>query len=43
MKLKEFLKSSYIVVLLAVSGVVALITSVLVAWPALSFIGSKLG
>jgi len=38
----EFLKSTWLVVLLLLLGVMALITAVLVAWPALSYIGSHL-
>ena len=35
-------KSTYVVAVLAVLGVFALITAVLVAWPAVSYFASKL-
>ena len=34
--------SSYVIAVLAVTGVFAVISAVLIAWPALAYIGSKL-
>ena len=33
---------TYVIALLALTGVFALITAVLIAWPALAYIGAKL-
>ena len=33
---------SYVIAVLAVTGVFALISAVLIAWPALAYLGSKL-
>ncbi|HXV21751.1 MAG TPA: hypothetical protein VD811_12265 [Desulfuromonadales bacterium] len=38
----EMAKSGYVIALLVALGVFAAITAVLVAWPALAYIGSKL-
>ena len=38
----ETAKSTYVVAVLAVLGVFAFITAVLIAWPALAYFGSKL-
>lgn len=38
----EIARSSYLVVLLGALGVFALITAVLIAWPALAYLGSKM-
>ena len=38
----ENVKSSYLVVVIAMLGVFAFISAVLIAWPALAYIGSKL-
>jgi len=35
-------KSSYLVVVIAMLGIFAFISAVLIAWPALAYIGSKL-
>ncbi len=34
-------KSSYLVLVIAALGILAFISAVLIAWPALSYIGSK--
>lgn len=41
-KVISFFKSSYVVLLLSVLGIFALITAVLVAWPALAYFASLL-
>jgi len=41
-KMMEAAKSSYLVVIIAVLGVFAFISAVLIAWPALAYIASKL-
>ena len=41
-KLIEVAKSSYLVIIMALLGVFALISAVLIAWPALAYIGAKL-
>lgn len=41
-KLMDVVKSSYLVIILAVLGVFAFISAVLVAWPALAYMASKL-
>jgi hypothetical protein len=38
----ENVKSSYLVVIIAMLGIFAFISAVLIAWPALAYIGSKL-
>lgn len=38
----EIARSSYVVALLGALGVFALITAVLIAWPALAYLGSKM-
>jgi len=38
----DFLKTTWLLVVLLVMGAMALITAVLVAWPALSYLGAKL-
>ena len=38
----ENVKSSYLVLIIAMLGVFAFISAVLIAWPALSYIGAKL-
>jgi len=41
-KMMDVAKSSYLVIVIAVLGVFAFISAVLIAWPALAYIGSKL-
>ena len=38
----ETIKSSYLAVILSILGIFALISAVLIAWPALAYIGAKL-
>ena len=38
----ETVKSSYLVLVLSILGVFAAVSAVLIAWPALAYIGSKL-
>ena len=38
----DTVKSSYLVLIIAALGVFAFISAVLIAWPALAYIGSKL-
>ncbi len=38
----DTVKSSYLVVVIAALGVFAFLTAVLIAWPALAYIGAKL-
>ena len=38
----ENVKSSYLVLIIAMLGVFAFISAVLIAWPALAYIGAKL-
>jgi hypothetical protein len=38
----DTIKSSYLVLVLSILGVFAFISAVLIAWPALSYIGAKL-
>ena len=38
----ENVKSSYLVLVIAMLGIFAFISAVLIAWPALAYIGSKL-
>lgn len=38
----EILRSTWVVIVLLLLGLLALITAVLIAWPALSIIGAKL-
>jgi hypothetical protein len=38
----ETVKTSYLVLVLSILGVFAFISAVLIAWPALSYIGAKL-
>ena len=41
-KMMDVAKSSYLVIVIAVLGVFAFISAVLIAWPALAYIASKL-
>jgi hypothetical protein len=41
-KLIEVAKSSYLVLIMALLGVFAFISAVLIAWPAVAYIGAKL-
>ena len=41
-KMMDAAKSSYLVIVIAVLGVFAFISAVLIAWPALAYIGAKL-
>ena len=41
-KMIDVAKSSYLVIVIALLGVVAFISAVLIAWPALAYIGAKL-
>ena len=41
-KMIDLVKSSYLVLILALLGVFAFISAVLIAWPALAYIGAKL-
>jgi len=41
-KLIDVAKSSYLVLVMALLGVFAFISAVLIAWPALAYIGAKL-
>ena len=41
-RMMEVVKSSYLVLIIALLGVFAFISAVLIAWPALAYIGSKL-
>lgn len=41
-KMMDVAKSSYLVIVIALLGVFAFISAVLVAWPALAYIASKL-
>jgi hypothetical protein len=41
-KLIDVAKSSYLVMIIALLGVFAFISAVLIAWPALAYIGAKL-
>ena len=41
-KMMDVVKSSYLVLILALLGVFAFISAVLIAWPALAYIGAKL-
>lgn len=41
-KMIDVVKSSYLVLILALLGVFAFISAVLIAWPALAYIGAKL-
>jgi hypothetical protein len=38
----DVVKSSYLVIIIALLGVFAFISAVLIAWPALAYIGAKL-
>ena len=38
----DLVKSSYLVLVIALLGVFAFISAVLIAWPALAYIGAKL-
>jgi hypothetical protein len=38
----DTVKSSYLVVVIAALGIFAFLTAVLIAWPALAYIGAKL-
>lgn len=42
MSFRDVAKTTYVMALLGVLGVFALITAVLIAWPALAYLGSKL-
>jgi hypothetical protein len=41
-KMMDVAKSSYLVIVIALLGVFAFISAVLIAWPALAYIASKL-
>ena len=41
-KMMDLAKSSYLVIVIALLGVFAFISAVLIAWPALAYIASKL-
>ena len=41
-KLIDVVKSSYLVVVIALLGVFAFISATLIAWPALAYLGAKL-
>ena len=41
-KTMNVVKSSYLVLIIAILGVFAFISAVLIAWPALAYIGAKL-
>ena len=41
-KMIDVVKSSYLVLIIAILGVFAFISAVLIAWPALAYIGAKL-
>jgi hypothetical protein len=41
-RMMETVKSSYLVMVIGLLGVFAFISAVLIAWPALAYIGSKL-
>ena len=41
-KMMDVAKSSYLVIVIALLGVFALISAVLIAWPALAYLGAKL-
>jgi hypothetical protein len=41
-KMTDVAKSSYLVIVIALLGVFAFISAVLIAWPALAYIASKL-
>jgi hypothetical protein len=41
-KTSEVAKSTYLVVVMALLGVFAFISAVLIAWPALAYLGAKL-
>ncbi len=41
-KMMDVAKSSYLVIVMALLGVFAFISAVLIAWPALAYIASKL-
>ena len=41
-KMIDVVKSSYLVLVIALLGVFAFISAVLIAWPALAYIGAKL-
>ena len=41
-KMMDVVKSSYLVIVIALLGVFAFISAVLIAWPALAYIASKL-
>ena len=38
----DFVKTNYLVVVIAVLGVFAFLSAILIAWPAIAFIASKL-
>jgi hypothetical protein len=38
----DFLKTSWVIVVLLLLGLMAVVTAALIAWPALSFLGAKL-
>lgn len=41
-KMMSVAKSSYLVIVLALLGIFAFISAVLIAWPALAYLGAKL-
>ena len=40
--IKSFVKESYIFLVIALLGIVSFVSAVLISWPALAYIGSKL-
>lgn len=40
--MKNFLSSTYIALTLAILGSIALVTAILVSWPAVAYLASKL-
>jgi uncharacterized membrane protein len=41
-RLSDALSTAYVLALLGVVGVVSLVSAVLIAWPALAYLGSKI-
>lgn len=41
-RVADYLRATWVVVVLLVLGIMAFITAVLIAWPALSYLGSRL-
>lgn len=40
--IKEAVSDTYVVIVIAILGIVAFLSSILIAWPALAYLGSKL-